>query len=107
MRPLALIIATLITTASLSATAIPAASSTTAEYRSKGCVTKSEFNRIKVGMSKSSVAKIFGTKGTVSTTSSGFGQTIEIRSYDGCSSFSVVSVMFTNGKMDTKSQVGL
>lgn len=50
---------------------------------------------------------MFGTKGKQSSKSSSYGTTIEIRSYDGCTQFGVVSVLFMNGRLDTKSQAGL
>jgi hypothetical protein len=77
------------------------------EVRSKGCVTKSEFNKVKTGATKASVARIFGANGNLTTESSGFGIKVEIRDYKGCNSFSFVSLLFSNGRMDTKSQVGL
>lgn len=75
--------------------------------RSKGCVTYSEYKRAKSGMTIAEVAKLFGTKGKQSSKSSSFGITVEIRSYDGCTQFGVVSVLYTNGRLDTKSQAGL
>lgn len=92
----------------LGSTAIsaPALASDTAT-RSPGCVTYSEYKRAKTGMTVSQVAKLFGTKGKQSSKSSNFGITVEIRSYNGCTQFGVVSVLFTNGRLDTKSQAGL
>lgn len=75
--------------------------------RSKGCVTYSEYKRAKTGMTIAEVARLFGTKGKQSSKSSSFGITVEIRSYNGCTQFGVVSVLYTNGRMDTKSQAGL
>lgn len=75
--------------------------------RSPGCVTYSEYKRAKSGMTIAQVAKLFGTKGKQSSKSSSFGITVEIRSYDGCTQFGVVSVLYTNGRLDTKSQAGL
>jgi hypothetical protein len=75
--------------------------------RSPGCVTYSEYKRAKTGMTVKEVARLFGTKGKQSSKSSSYGITIEIRTYNGCTRFSVVSVLFTNGRLDTKSQAGL
>lgn len=87
---------------------IPASTVTASETaRSKGCVTYSEYKRAKSGMTIAEVAKLFGTKGKQSSKSSSFGITVEIRSYDGCTQFGVVSVLYTNGRLDTKSQAGL
>lgn len=92
----------------LGATAITApAIAQDSTARSKGCVTYSEYKRAKSGMTVAQVARLFGTKGKQSSKSSSFGITVEIRSYDGCTQFGVVSVLYTNGRLDTKSQAGL
>jgi hypothetical protein len=100
--------------AGVSATALVAALTVTATAsaddqtsRSPGCVTYAEYKKAKTGMTVKQVAQLFGTKGKQSSRSSSFGITIEIRSYDGCTQFGVVSVLYTNGRLDTKSQAGL
>lgn len=72
---------------------------------SKGCVTQKEFAKVKPGMSQARVAKIFGTKGKVSTQSSAFGTTIAIRDYKPCTQFAAVSILFENGKVQTKTGI--
>lgn len=72
---------------------------------SKGCVTQEEFAKVKPGMSTAQVAKIFGTKGKVTTQSSGFGTTIAIRDYKPCTQFAAVSILFENGKVQTKTGI--
>lgn len=72
---------------------------------SKGCVTQQEFAKVKPGMSQARVAKIFGTKGKVMTQSSGFGTTIAIRDYKTCTQFAAVSILFENGKVQTKTGI--
>ena len=72
---------------------------------SKGCVTQQEFAKAKPGMSTSRVAQLFGTRGTVMSEASGFGTTIIIRDYKACTQFGAVTVLFENGKLQTKSAV--
>lgn len=74
---------------------------------SSGCVTYAEFRKVKNGMTKGQVAKIFGTKGKLEASSEGGGYKFEIRGYDGCTQYSYVTVSFTNGKVDGKYQAGL
>lgn len=78
-----------------------------ASERSAGCVTYAEYKRAKAGMTVKQVAKLFGTRGKQASKSSSFGITVEIRNYNGCTQFGVVSVLYTNGRLDTKSQAGL
>ena len=72
---------------------------------SSGCVTPQEFAEVREGMSVSRVAEIFGVAGTITAESSGFGTTVIIRNYPACTEFGVVSVLFTNGTVTTKSGV--
>ena len=72
---------------------------------SAGCVTPQEFAEVREGMSVARVAEIFGVSGTIAAESSGFGTTVIIRSYPACTEFGVVSVLFTNGTLTTKSGV--
>ena len=53
------------------------------------------------------VAQMFGTKGKQDAKSTSFGTTVEIRSYKGCTQFGVVTVLYTDGRLTTKSQAGL
>lgn len=72
---------------------------------SKGCVTQQEFAKAKPGMSMARVAKLFGTKGTVVSETSGFGTTIVIRDYKPCTQFAAVNVLYENGKLQSKSGI--
>lgn len=72
---------------------------------SAGCVTPSEFAAAREGMTVSQVTELFGVSGTVSAESSGFGTTIVIRDYPACTEFGAVSVLFTDGRLSTKSAV--
>lgn len=72
---------------------------------SRGCVTQQEFASAKPGMSTARVAQLFGTRGTVMSETSGFGTTIIIRDYKACTQFGAVTVLFENGKLQTKSAV--
>lgn len=72
-------------------------------HASKGCVTPQEFNKAKIGMSESAISKLFGTKGRVSAKSKSFGITVTMRAYKACTQFGAVSILFTNGKLETKS----
>jgi hypothetical protein len=69
---------------------------------SKGCVTPQEFNRAKTGMSEKTIAKLFGTNGRVSAKSKSFGITVTMRDYKACTQFGAVAILFTNGKLETK-----
>ena len=72
---------------------------------SAGCVTPQEFAEVREGMSVARVAEIFGVGGTIAAESSGFGTTVIIRNYPACTEFGVVSVLFTDGAVTTKSGV--
>jgi hypothetical protein len=70
---------------------------------SRGCVSHTEFEKAKTGMTVKQVARLFGTKGKQYAKSSSYGVTIEMRSYHWCTEFGVrVLVHFTNGRLDTK-----
>jgi hypothetical protein len=71
----------------------------------KGCVTPKEFAKAKTGMSVSAVAKLFGTNGKVLAESEAFGVKVVMRDYKACTSFGAVSVMFSNGKLESKSGI--
>lgn len=71
----------------------------------RGCVSPDEFAKAKTGMSVSQVAKIFGTNGKVMSKTSGYGITIIIRDYDACTQFGAVSVLYENGRLQTKSGI--
>ena len=72
---------------------------------SKGCVTPKEFGKAKTGMSVKAVAKLFGTNGSEMSRTEGFGTVIVIRDYKACTSFGAVTIMFTDGKLETKSGI--
>lgn len=72
---------------------------------SKGCVTPKEFSKAKTGMSIKSIAKLFGTNGSEMSRTEGFGTVVVIRDYKACTSFGAVTIMFTDGKLDTKSGI--
>ena len=72
---------------------------------SAGCVTPQEFAEVREGMSVARVTEIFGVSGTIAAESTGFGTTVVIRNYPACTEFGVVSVLFTNGTVTTKSGV--
>ena len=71
----------------------------------KGCVTPKEFAKAKTGMSVSAVAKLFGTNGNVMAESEAFGIKVVMRDYKACTTFGAVSVMFSNGKLESKSGI--
>jgi hypothetical protein len=74
-------------------------------HASKGCVTPKEFGKAKTGMSIKAVAKLFGTNGSEMSRTEGFGSVIVIRDYKACTTFGAVTIMFTNGKLETKSGI--
>ena len=49
-----------------------------------GCVTKDEYNAVKVGWTKERVHRKFGTTGTRTVYSIHAGHAIEVRAYDAC-----------------------
>lgn len=70
-----------------------------------GCVARNEFRRVKKGMRKTKVHRIFGTDGRRAAISHGGGYTFEIRNYKSCTAYGAVSVGYTNGKVDSKTAV--
>lgn len=81
--------------------------SSSAVRRGDVCITYREYKQAKFGMTVQQVRRVFGTNGQQTSKSSNSGITVEIRSYSGCRDFSAVSVVFTNGRLETKSQAGL
>lgn len=67
-----------------------------------GCVTQAEFKKVKNGMTKKRVAKLFGTKGEQFAVSGKGRFRLELRSYTACSEFGSVSIGFIGGKVDSK-----
>ena len=74
-------------------------------YAGKGCVTPKEFSKAKTGMTIKSVAKLFGTNGSEMSRTEGFGTLIVMREYKACTTFGQVTILFTNGKLETKSGI--
>lgn len=70
-----------------------------------GCVTRAEYKAAHKGMGKKKVHSIFDTKGKQLSWASMGGYTSEMRSYKTCSRYSAVTVLYSNGKLDTKSAV--
>ncbi len=103
------IAAAMLAATALGATSLaPAAAATTSvDPARSGCVTYSEFKKVKNGMTKKQVAQTFGTNGKLEASSEGGGYKFEIRGYNGCTQYSYVTVSFTNGRVDGKYQAGL
>jgi hypothetical protein len=80
---------------SFGASALPAAAD-------PGCVTQAEFKKIKNGMTKKRVAKIFGTPGEVFSAAGKGRYRVEVRNYEACSEFGAVSVGFIANKVESK-----
>ena len=78
---------------------------TTPAHAGKGCVTPKEFSKAKTGMTIKSVAKLFGTNGSEMSRTEGFGSVITMREYKACTTFGIVTILFTNGKLETKSGI--
>ncbi len=95
------------TTAALALTISLAASQMIANpaHAGKGCVTPKEFSKAKTGMSIKAVAKLFGTNGSEMSRTEGFGTVVVIRDYKACTTFGVVTILFTDGKLETKSGI--
>lgn len=81
-------------------TAIP-----TTQAQAEGCVTQGEFRRAKNGMSKSSVAAVFGTRGHRDAIARSGDYVSEVRSYTACSAYGAVAVSYLNGRLTAKSGV--
>ncbi|QIX25508.1 hypothetical protein ncot_02070 [Nocardioides sp. JQ2195] len=77
--------------AATTAVSAPVASQVVAQA---GCVSKKEFRKVKKGMTKAKVARIFGTKGTLAQRVKDGRRTIESRGYKGCPKYSSVGVAF-------------
>lgn len=97
-----LIVCTLTLGALAVGSSVAPASAETVAVAKAGCVSKTEFKKVKKGMGKAKVHKIFGTAGKRDAISHGGGFTFEIRSYKSCTTYGAVSVGFTNGKLDSK-----
>lgn len=76
-----------------------------AEAQAAGCVTQGEFKRAKKGMSKASVAAVFGTRGHRDAIARSGGYVSEIRSYQSCSAYGAVAISYMNGRLTAKSAV--
>ena len=70
-----------------------------------GCVTGGEFRRAKNGMSKATVATIFGTGGKRSAIARAGGYVSEVRTYNTCSPYGSVAISYMNGRVQAKSGV--
>ena len=79
----------------LGSTAMPASAE-------PGCATQAEFKKVKNGMNKKQVAKLFGTKGELFMAAGKGRYRVEVRSYTACTEFGSVSIGFTGGKVDSK-----
>jgi hypothetical protein len=79
----------------LGTTAIPASAQ-------PGCVTQEEFNKVKNGMKKKKVAKLFGTKGELFSAAGKGRYAIELRNYTTCTEYGSVSVGYIGGKVESK-----
>jgi hypothetical protein len=72
---------------------------------SPGCVDQSEFKKIKNGMTKARVAKLVGTKGELFSAAGSGRFKLEVRSYDACTEFGIVSIGFMGGRVESKTGV--
>jgi hypothetical protein len=70
-----------------------------------GCVDQSEFKKIKNGMTKTKVAKLVGTKGELFSAAGSGRFKFEIRSYEACTEYGVVSIGFMGGKVESKTGI--
>lgn len=70
-----------------------------------GCVDQSEFKKIKNGMSKAKLAKLVGTNGELVSAAGSGRYKFEIRSYEACTEFGVVSIGFMGGKVESKTGI--
>ena len=70
-----------------------------------GCVDQSEFKKIKNGMTKTKVAKLVGTKGELFSAAGSGRFKFEIRSYEACTEYGVVSIGFMGGKVQSKTGI--
>jgi hypothetical protein len=70
-----------------------------------GCVEQSEFKKIKNGMTKARVAKLVGTKGELFSAAGSGRFKFEVRSYEACTEYGVVSIGFMGGKVNSKTGI--
>lgn len=91
--------------AAIASTIFLAQIATTPAHAGKGCVTPKEFSKAKTGMTIKSVSKLFGTNGSEMSRTEGFGSVITMREYKACTTFGIVTILFTNGKLETKSGI--
>lgn len=74
-----------------------------AAVRNPTCMSRVEFRHIKTGMTMTSVARIVGSRGKVSVSSSSGGFTMVIRQWTGCGRFTgSAGVTLMNGRVTTK-----
>lgn len=81
-------------TADAAAPAVSADSSA----KAKPCVSRAEYRKIKKGMTKTKVHRIFGTAGTRVSKQG----RLEARGYQGCPKFSGIGVAYMDGKVASK-----
>lgn len=62
--------------------------------RTPGCVTKSEYKKVKKGMTQKKVTATFGTAGKREARATSGGYVSEIRSYRTCDRYSAVAIAF-------------
>jgi Domain of Unknown Function with PDB structure (DUF3862) len=73
---------------------------------SSAAISKEKYEQIKNGMTKAEVEKILGGPGDEMSSSSSGGYSFAMYQWKG-ENFSAITVMFSNGKVSTKSQYGL
>ena len=66
-----------------------------------GCATKAEFARVKVGMTQSQVARIFGTKG-IDAGEQDNDANVAHRVYPSCSGSGAAEAFFADGRLTRK-----
>lgn len=88
------VIATACASLALLAGSVAVAPTASAANRTPGCVTKAEYKKAKKKMTKKQVANLFGTNGKREVLVESDGYASEIRSYRGCSKYSVVVIGF-------------
>lgn len=74
---------------------------------SKAKVTSAQYDKVKEGMSYKKTAEILGGDGVVSSTAEVAGQKATVYSWNGTAAGSTCMITFLNGKVYSKSQVGL
>lgn len=93
------------TATSSEATSNTSSSTTTEQGDAK--VTLAQYEQIQDGMTYDEVVSIFGGKETSSSESEVAGVKSEIMTWNGNTTFSAVTIGFTDGKVTSKSQTGL